>query len=121
MSEQVIHINTTFQVRRGESEAWKRVDPTLEDGEPGFELDTGLLKIGSGGKPYSELDYINGVYNAQTRYGFPSIGQTGTIYKAESEKALYQWNPDTEMYEQLQEATMPQITLINGGNATDEY
>ena len=43
-------IKTTFLLRRGTSEAWNRVNPTLKYGEPGFEKDTNRLKIGDGTK-----------------------------------------------------------------------
>ena len=35
---------TIFKFKRGTSEAWTIVNPTLAEGEPGFELDTGKLK-----------------------------------------------------------------------------
>lgn len=51
-------IKTTFKLRRGTSEAWERVNPILADGEPGFEIDTNVLKIGNGSTPYNELPVI---------------------------------------------------------------
>lgn len=58
-----------------------------------------------------------GVFNANTHYDFPSIGRVNTIYKAESEKLVYQWN-DTELkYEILGGGSTPDINLIDGGNA----
>lgn len=51
-------INTTFQLKRGTSEAWTRNNPKLYPGEPGFELDTGKLKIGDGIKFWRDLPYI---------------------------------------------------------------
>lgn len=33
------------------------------------------------------------VVNKATRYDFPSVGNVDVIYKAESERKLYQWNP----------------------------
>lgn len=54
-----IALRTTFKLRRGQSEEWARINPILADGEPGFELDTGKLKIGNGTTAYSDLKYIN--------------------------------------------------------------
>lgn len=54
-------IKTTFQFRRGLSEAWTRNNPTLAAGEPGFELDTYRLKIGDGTTPWNELAYFGAV------------------------------------------------------------
>lgn len=41
------------------------------------------------------------IYNASTHNDFPSVGNSTTIYKAESEKLLYQWNSDELKYEPL--------------------
>ena len=60
------------------------------------------------------------VVNANTHYDFPSIGSTDVIYKAQSEKLLYQWNPDAMTYDVLGEVVEPtiDINIINGGDAS---
>jgi hypothetical protein len=50
-----------FQIRRGNSLNWTQKNPILLAGEPGFELDTNLLKIGNGVSRWSELPYVNQV------------------------------------------------------------
>jgi hypothetical protein len=60
------------------------------------------------------------VVNASTHYEFPSVGRENVIYKAETEKKIYQWNPITFQYEVLGDTGSGEIldiTLINGGNA----
>lgn len=52
-------IKTTFQLRRGNAEVWAKNNPILAAGEPGFELDTGKLKIGNGNDTYNDLSYID--------------------------------------------------------------
>lgn len=52
-------IKTTFQLRRGNAEVWAKNNPVLAAGEPGFELDTGKLKIGNGNDTYNDLPYIH--------------------------------------------------------------
>lgn len=52
-------IKTTFQLRRGNAEVWAKNNPVLAAGEPGFELDTGKLKIGNGSDAYNNLPYID--------------------------------------------------------------
>ena len=47
-----------IQLRRGTAEQWTTADPVLAAGEPGFETDTGLHKIGTGLSPWSELPYF---------------------------------------------------------------
>lgn len=62
------------------------------------------------------------VFNAETHYDFPAVGDVDTIYKAESEKMLYQWNATEMKYEPLGAGEpgggdISEITIINGGNA----
>ena len=61
----------------------------------------------------------NEVFNAQTHYDFPSVGKVNTIYKAESEQQVYQWNSTALKYEPLNvsSSSILDIELINGGNA----
>lgn len=60
------------------------------------------------------------VVNADTHYDFPSVGSTDVIYKAQSEKLLYQWNPDDLKYDVLGEAAdiIADVQIINGGDAS---
>ena len=99
---------TTFQFRRASARNWYRLNPTLAQGEPGYELDTGKFKIGNGITPWRKLQYVNGlsstesgVFSADTVADFPEVGSLDIIYKANSEKALYQFNVDTSKYEPL--------------------
>jgi hypothetical protein len=46
-----------IKFRRDTAAAWTEANPTLAQGEPGFEHDTGLLKIGDGETPWNTLDY----------------------------------------------------------------
>ena len=54
-------IKTTFQVKRGTAARWEELNPILNPGEPGFEMDTFKLKIGNGSTPWRELPYVNDV------------------------------------------------------------
>lgn len=40
--------NSKIQLRRDTAANWSTYNPTLSAGEPGFETDTGKLKIGDG-------------------------------------------------------------------------
>lgn len=114
-------IKTTFKLRRGKKEAWERNNPVLAYGEPGFEVDTNRLKIGDGVTAWLQLKAIGEeeVFNAKTHLEFPNIGRENTIYKAEEEKKIYQWNTSTLSYQLLseEEDTDLEINVINGGNA----
>lgn len=60
------------------------------------------------------------VVNALTHYDFPSVGKADVIYKAESEKLLYQWNETELKYEVLgTTGTLIDIDVIKGGNSTN--
>lgn len=117
-------VRTTFQLRRGYKAIWEKNNPILAQGEPGFVIDENKLKIGDGITPWNDLDYIGGqeggsVFNAETHFEFPSIGEIDMIYKAQAEKKIYQWNPNTLSYEVLSEIeiTIQDLEEINGGNA----
>ena len=116
-------LRTTFQLRRGKEAAWKKNNPILASGEPGFVIDKNAIKIGDGVTAWNDLNYIGGqgggVFNAKTHYEFPSVGSVDMIYKAESEKKIYQWNPNELKYEVLSEieVTIQDLEVIHGGNA----
>lgn len=132
-------ILTTFQLKRGTAARWLEVNPVLKQGEPGFEYDTGMLKIGNGIDLWTDLEYVNsnGVINAATKADFPEVGIEGFIYKAQEEKVLYQWNAAAAAYEALSsgEADLDEIyaildkkldipeegdyIILYGGSATD--
>ena len=49
-----------IKFRRDTAAAWTGQNPTLAQGEPGFEHDTGLFKIGDGSTAWTSLDYSGG-------------------------------------------------------------
>lgn len=51
--------NIQFQIRRGLSTEWSSVNPVLSAGEPGFETDTNLLKVGDGLTSWNSLSYLD--------------------------------------------------------------
>jgi hypothetical protein len=112
--------NTTFQLRRGNAAVWARNNPILARGEPGYVIDENRLKIGDGSTAWNDLPYVGEgqVIDAATHFDFPSIGKSNVIYKANSEKKLYQWNTASLKYELLSGGDpLADITLIHGGNA----
>jgi hypothetical protein len=46
---------TKIQFRRGTAAAWASVNPILGDGEPGFTIDSRVLKIGDGTTAWADL------------------------------------------------------------------
>lgn len=53
-------VNITYQLKRGTTQRWTEVNPILRQGEPGFEIDTGQLKIGNGINAWIDLPYVAG-------------------------------------------------------------
>lgn len=51
----------SIQLRRDSASDWTTENPILLEGEPGFEIDTGKLKIGDGSTAWSSLSYLTGV------------------------------------------------------------
>jgi formylglycine-generating enzyme required for sulfatase activity len=50
---------TQIQLRNGTFQEWYDANPILALGEPGFEINTGKLKIGDGVKRWNNLDYMS--------------------------------------------------------------
>lgn len=129
MAETIQHI---YQFKRGTAQRWLEVNPVLRQGEPGFEYDTGKLKIGDGFTPWASLPYIGGnsgdidvegreeMVTVSTYDQLPKVGDETKLYRVVEDKLLYQWNFQMGIYESLgaQGSFDPTIiTLINGGNA----
>ena len=84
-------INTTFQLKRATADRWNEVNPILALAEPGFERDTGKLKIGDGERSWKELDYIGDeVSHYLGIEDLPDPGKLNHLYHVD--KSLYQWN-----------------------------
>ena len=114
-------LNTTFRLKRGTATRWIEVNPVLDPGEPGFEIDTNRLKIGDGVTAWKDLPYFIGkseVMTFSSTSEFPVIGDPTTIYRATEELSLYQFNCDTFTYEKISDGRgVEDIKIINGGNA----
>ena len=53
-----VYMKSKFYFRRGKAASWAAQNFILGPGEPGFELDTGKLKVGNGVTPWNELPYV---------------------------------------------------------------
>lgn len=115
-----------IQFKRGTAARWAELNIVLEAGQPGFVTDENRLKIGDGVTAWNNLPYIgeDNVINMSTHFEFPSVGRENVIYKAESERLLYQWNASELKYEVVGEAEisgdLADIKVIHGGDADGE-
>jgi len=53
-------VSTRIQLRRDQSLTWEAVNPVLSTGEAGYEIDTGLFKMGDGINDWHTLPYALG-------------------------------------------------------------
>lgn len=53
-------MSVQFLFRRGTAAQWTSSNPVLGSGEPGFETDTGKMKIGNGSDDWGTLSYVQG-------------------------------------------------------------
>jgi hypothetical protein len=69
-----------IKFRRDTSSNWTLANPILAQGEPGFEYDTGKLKIGDGNTVWNDLSYIESegsgpsISNGDTNVSIPESG-----------------------------------------------
>lgn len=93
---------TIFQVRRGTSEQWDRINPILRTGEPGYATDTAKLKIGNGIDHWKDLPVNDSfLLSYDSREDFPEAGLSEILYRDKGSAQLYQWNEETSSYEIL--------------------
>lgn len=55
-------MSVTIKLRRNTAAGWTSGNITLASGEPGYEKDTGLFKIGNGATPWNSLPYSSGFW-----------------------------------------------------------
>lgn len=70
----------TIKLRRGTAAAWTSANPVLASGEPGYETDTGSIKVGDGTTAWAALPYRvqPGAY-ATPLVSPPGAGTSGVI------------------------------------------
>lgn len=66
---------TQIQLRQGNASEWTSENPTLASGEGGYELDTGLFKIGDGTTSWDSLNYLNNNWVEVAASGTYNVGR----------------------------------------------
>ena len=128
-------LRALIQFRRGTAQEWADKDPILDSGEPGFETDTGLYKIGDGIHYWSELQYVNENLNnpiiLADNAGFvdkTTIRSPEINFKVVGDTSIFEVPPNfmflIDSMEIVAKTTMGQITLaqlpvVRFGNLDD--
>ena len=53
-----VYMKSKFYFKRGKAASWAEKNVLLSPGEPGFEIDTGRLKVGDGIRTWNDLPYL---------------------------------------------------------------
>jgi hypothetical protein len=70
-----------IQLRRDTTANWTRVNPILDDGEPGLEIDTNKVKYGDGNTAWNTLAYASGGLTDENGVvAFPGDLLIGTLW-----------------------------------------
>ncbi|CAB4122936.1 hypothetical protein UFOVP29_105 [uncultured Caudovirales phage] len=87
-----------IQLRRDTAANWTRVNPILEDGEPGLEIDSNRVKYGDGNTVWNSLDYASGgLTDVDGVVAFPGDLLIGTLWPDGFDKESVVWaKNDTE-------------------------
>jgi hypothetical protein len=110
-----------IQLRRDTQANWNRVNPILEDGEPGLDITTNQIKYGDGSSTWTELAYAGGSGSVSFDYSTVQEGAAGPIgvtsitgdpgvgvSLTSDEWAQLMWTPNT--------ANVTINTISTGGN-----
>lgn len=73
------------------------------DQQIGANLNVGMLAVKT-------------VFQYETKFDFPTLGDANALYVAKSENAAYRWN-DTDLHYYCVGRDYTEIELINGGSA----
>jgi len=114
-----------IRFKRGTEQRWRELNLLLENGEPGFEYDTGKLKIGDGVHRWLELEYVGSHATSNIEFiekydDLPRIGTANKLYAVAEDKLIYLWNTTSLKYESFGSSGSfdPSIiSNINGGTA----
>ena len=98
-----------------------KIESTIESYGIDVPYDTDTKEYGELIRSVYEKGSVSAVFNAETHYDFPSVGSVDVIYKAQTERMIYQWNPDELRYETIGSiggGDIGNIEIINGGSAS---
>lgn len=98
---------TQIKLRRGTAAQWTLSNPTISQGEAGFEVDTNKLKIGDGTTAWVDLPYI---------YSPPAPVDLDAYLTQASASVIYLTITDAENTYQLKDADLTAIAALSGSS-----
>jgi hypothetical protein len=98
---------TKIQVRRDSSADWTSFNPTLSEGEIGYETNTGKFKIGNGSSLWSALEYFDVEVDLS---GYLTLVSASTTYLTQDSASTTYLTQDSASTTYLT-ATTPQTVL----------
>jgi hypothetical protein len=112
---------TKIQVRRDSAADWNTLNPTLSEGEIGYETDTGKFKIGNGSTLWSALDYF---LDSSDLSGYLTASSASTTYLTQASASttyLTQTSASTTYLTQASASTTYQTKVANVDNTEIGY
>jgi hypothetical protein len=82
-------VQTVIQIRRDTAANWESVDPTLSEGEIGFDSTTNQIKIGNGSDEWTALAYASGSASVEVSDTVPEDPEVGDVWYNSSEGRSY--------------------------------
>ena len=98
---------TQIKLRRGTAAQWTLSNPTISQGEAGFEVDTNKLKIGDGTTAWVDLPYI---------YSPPAPVDLNAYLTQASASVTYLTIANAENTYQLKDADLTAIAALSGSS-----
>jgi hypothetical protein len=105
---------TKIQVRRDSAADWNVLNPTLSEGEIGYETDTGKFKIGNGSTLWSALDYFLDSSDLSTYLTQASASTTYLTQASASTTYLTQASASTTYQSKVANVSDAEIGYLDG-------
>jgi len=120
-----VAVITSIQFKRGREEALDKWTAIPLAGEPIFDLDNSILKIGDGIHTYRELKAIGGEGGGglqqivfDTYFNFPSVGKINILYIAKDKQMAYIWDDSDSSNAKYVEIGFAGDSIDGGGAAS---
>lgn len=115
--------DTVIKIRRGTASQWTSANPTLADGELGFETDTARSKLGDGSTAWTSLGYTVGDSSGVGTVEWTSVLNKPSVFPPDTHTHTKSEITDfahTHVLSDITDYTDPNFNL-DGGVASTNY